>query len=1032
MAIDFEKIRTDNIREYGEGTRHLAFLGRLYPDRTHFIYELLQNAEDVKATSVKFSLHSDRLEFEHNGRLFNEADVRGICGVGEGTKTEDLTLIGKFGIGFKSVYAITNNPEVHSGNDHFRIEHYVRPYGCEDKTPAKGHETLFIFPFDRKDVEAPVAFDELHESLENMPTHTILFLKHVKKIYVTADDNEIMILSKRTAASHSNSISEIVLNNMNTHRDRYLLFSKPVDHPVKGLSVEIAYELTKKGNVAKSWDTDLVVFFPTEKKTNLGFIIQGPYRTTPARDNIPFKDDFNRLLIETTAHLMGDSLLWLRDNMYLDENIYDLLPIEEFDFPRGSMFRPFYEKLITALSDDDLILTSALDTKGSPVYCCSKKLAIARSAELRQLLDSNLLLELTDNQTRYWLSGAITEQTKPRFYKYLKDNLDIEEWRPEDLISKLNKPFLTNREDDWIVKLYKLILTQRQWFTNLNSQKAKPKWDIESKIPFFNKPIVRLQNGSQVKPFKSYTCQEPTAYLSKSNQADFPSVKSSILDDPEAKSFFELLGFTEPSDTEFLIEYILPKYENELMAQADLSYQIDTARQIIHAWEISNNEKKLLIKKKLENLLWLPAHSYSDENKYILSGHNVCYVPNDKISLFLAGSGDHYYICSELQDMKAALIEMGVKDCIHVACREEDDDGNVIILDERGSHLRGLDGFDPIARVDGLDYAIQATISDHNIDRAKFIWNEILIPNRHLISGKIEHSTKQSFKNPLNIEVKSKIGEAIELGPWLPNNQGHFYNISELSLAELPEGFSRDRRLAEVLGMEIPEDDPFDIFAREIGLPAEILRELKNNPDLVPDILSGIKKIIDKANKKPSKNQLDMNEHTDPEFPMFSIPDPERRERVVSNNIHEAPDKIFEKKERSVRTSGRSIDKETYLKNFYTNKNDEMICQLCKKIMPFRKRNGEYYFEAVEMLTKEMISKESESLYVALCPTCSAKYNEYIKQDRNKIHTMVKHIQCSEIEEIEIETDCPETLKFNPPHYLDVRTILTELIDQED
>ncbi|HCM14542.1 MAG TPA: hypothetical protein DHW79_01095, partial [Candidatus Cloacimonas sp.] len=135
MAIDFEKIRTDNIREYGEGTRHLAFLGRLYPDRTHFIYELLQNAEDVKATSVKFSLHSDRLEFEHNGRLFNEADVRGICGVGEGTKTEDLTLIGKFGIGFKSVYAITNNPEVHSGNDHFRIEHYVRPYGCEDKTP---------------------------------------------------------------------------------------------------------------------------------------------------------------------------------------------------------------------------------------------------------------------------------------------------------------------------------------------------------------------------------------------------------------------------------------------------------------------------------------------------------------------------------------------------------------------------------------------------------------------------------------------------------------------------------------------------------------------------------------------------------------------------------------------------------------------------------------------------------------------------------------------------------------------------------
>ena len=1032
MAIDFEKIRTENIKEYGEGTRHLAFLGRLYPDRTHFIYELLQNAEDVKATSVKFSLHSGRLEFEHNGRLFNEADVRGICGVGEGTKTEDLTLIGKFGIGFKSVYAITNNPEVHSGKDHFRIEHYVRPYECEEKIPAKGHDTLFIFPFDREDVDAPMAFDELQESLKNMPTHTILFLKHIKKIYVTANGNEIMILSKRTAAIHSHGISEIVLNNMNTHRDRYLLFSKPVDHRVKGLSVEIAYELSKKSNVAKSWDTDLVVFFPTEKKTNLGFIIQGPYRTTPARDNIPLKDDFNRLLIETTACLMIDSLLWLRDNTYLDENIYDLLPIEEFDFPRGSMFRPFYEKLITALSEEDLILTSALEPKGSPVYCCSKKLAIARSAELRQLLDSNLLLELTDNQTRYWLSGAITEQTKTLFYKYLKDNLDIEEWRPEDLISKLNKSFLTNRDDDWIVKLYKLILTQRQWFTNLNSQKAKPKWDIENKIPFFNKPIVRLQNGTQVKPFKSYTCQEPSAYLSNSNQAEFPSVKSNILDDPEAKSFFVLLGFTEPSDTEFLIEYILPKYENEVMAHADLSYQIDTARQIIHAWEISNNEKKLLIKKKLEHLLWLPAHSFSDENKYVLSGHNVCYVLNDKISLFLAGSDDHYYVCSELLDMKATLIEMGAKDCIQVTCREEDDDGNVAISDNRGNHIRGLDGFDPMASVDGLDYAIQATISDHNIIRAKFIWNEILIPNSHLISGNIEHSTLQSYRNPFRIEVKSKIGNSIELGPWLPNTQGHFHNIKELSLAELPEGFSRDRRLAEVLGMEIPEDDPFDIFAREIGLPAEILRELKNNPDLVPDILAGIKKIIDKANRISSKNQLDIHEFTDPEFPMFSIPDPERRERVVSSDIHEAPEKTFEKKERSVRTSGRSVNKETYLKNFYTNSNNEMVCQLCKKIMPFKKRNGEYYFEAVELFTKELITKESESLYLALCPICSAKYKEYIKLDSSKIHTMVKQIQSSEIEEIAIETDRPETLKFNPPHYLDIRTIVTELIDPDD
>ena len=42
MPTDYEKVRRDNIEEYGKGTRHLEFLGRLYSDRTHFIYELLQ------------------------------------------------------------------------------------------------------------------------------------------------------------------------------------------------------------------------------------------------------------------------------------------------------------------------------------------------------------------------------------------------------------------------------------------------------------------------------------------------------------------------------------------------------------------------------------------------------------------------------------------------------------------------------------------------------------------------------------------------------------------------------------------------------------------------------------------------------------------------------------------------------------------------------------------------------------------------------------------------------------------------------
>ena len=108
MSADYEKIREENIARYGWDTAVLDLLGQLYSERTHFIFELIQNAEDARATELSFELFHDRLEVRHDGRPFTDADVRGVCGVGQSRKS--LTSIGQFGIGFKSVYAYTTTP----------------------------------------------------------------------------------------------------------------------------------------------------------------------------------------------------------------------------------------------------------------------------------------------------------------------------------------------------------------------------------------------------------------------------------------------------------------------------------------------------------------------------------------------------------------------------------------------------------------------------------------------------------------------------------------------------------------------------------------------------------------------------------------------------------------------------------------------------------------------------------------------------------------------------------------------------------
>ena len=144
MVSDYDRICRDNLEEYGKGTRHLSFLERLSPSAR---IPSLNSSKTPKtrrdARQVRNACH--RLEVWHDGRLFNEKDVRGVCGIGEGTKENDLTQIGKFGIGFKSVYAFTVRPQIHCGDEHFEIEKYIRPQGLNPVEVPSPWTTLFVF-----------------------------------------------------------------------------------------------------------------------------------------------------------------------------------------------------------------------------------------------------------------------------------------------------------------------------------------------------------------------------------------------------------------------------------------------------------------------------------------------------------------------------------------------------------------------------------------------------------------------------------------------------------------------------------------------------------------------------------------------------------------------------------------------------------------------------------------------------------------------------------------------------------------------
>ena len=194
---ELQKRRTSWVadsKEQGMYDGFRAYLTKLYTSSGHFIFELLQNAEDVYATTVTFRLESDKLIFEHNGtRKFDMNDINSITNIGNSTKEKDNgNSIGKFGIGFKSVFEYTNTPEIHSVDYHFCIEELFIPKVIPSINDYDKSKTLIILPFNGPKNTSD-CYSEIKESFEALRATVLLFLRNIIEINCIYENRKITI-----------------------------------------------------------------------------------------------------------------------------------------------------------------------------------------------------------------------------------------------------------------------------------------------------------------------------------------------------------------------------------------------------------------------------------------------------------------------------------------------------------------------------------------------------------------------------------------------------------------------------------------------------------------------------------------------------------------------------------------------------------------------------------------------------------------------------------------------------------------------
>ncbi len=185
-------------RGYARATQRLA--AELYASDIHFVLELVQNADDCAyapgaSPALRVALSAADVRFSSNERGFSERDVRALCAVGDSTKKAgDVGFIGQKGIGFKSVFKVSQRPEVHSRCWHFAFDAsdgglgYIlpRPLAAPAGWDAAEGGTLIVLPLDaapagrERDVRADLTrrLDDLHPSL-------LIFLNRLRQLHVT-------------------------------------------------------------------------------------------------------------------------------------------------------------------------------------------------------------------------------------------------------------------------------------------------------------------------------------------------------------------------------------------------------------------------------------------------------------------------------------------------------------------------------------------------------------------------------------------------------------------------------------------------------------------------------------------------------------------------------------------------------------------------------------------------------------------------------------------------------------------------------
>ena len=372
--------------------------GDIWESSTRYIYELLQNAEDTKAEEFKIYISKERIKIVHNGEPFTEDDVRNICYAV--SKKDPNETIGYLGVGFRSVFTVTDKPEIYSGEYRFRFDReecmrkfgdpslfYFYPFWIEQPTEHVDlDKTTFILPFKSEEY-----FDRSVEQLKEFGVHSLLFLRNIKNISVydevnnaTQEFNITLLRDLKHLPNYEKILEEIKDNDIKEVKigkfllvegdkaSRFLVFrgtfkvpddvrndeetKKAKREKIKMREISIAIALDKEDNLKPSKGY-ICSFFPIQER-KINFLVHADFIVQAGRVAL-LDNKWNRWMIEKARKLAEACYHYFQENPEKNDWIEQSLTI-------------FKKREDISEKYDDIFEKPLFDATRNPIVICIK------------------------------------------------------------------------------------------------------------------------------------------------------------------------------------------------------------------------------------------------------------------------------------------------------------------------------------------------------------------------------------------------------------------------------------------------------------------------------------------------------------------------------------------------------------------------------------------------------------------------------------------------------------------------------------